>query len=1020
MKKENQNQKPLDRSAEIAKIIEPPRIPRATYRLQFHTGFNFRQAEALVPYLDELGISDLYASPFFKPCDPEGAGYDVCDHKEFNPAIGAEEDFNALSRALQSMSMGLILDLVPNHMGISGGNPWWMDVLENGPSSPFSCYFDIDLQPVKPELRNKVLLPILEDQYGRVLESGKFRLAIEDGAFFIYYYEQKLPVAPRTYSRILKLPLEGLTQTLGKENEHLQEYQSILTALGYLPSQTDLSPEKLEERMREKEVIKRRIAAQYQNSPEVRRALDEAIQSFNGRPGDAASFDHLDGLIGDQAYRPAFWRVAADEINYRRFFDINHLAAIRMELPQVFAEAHHLVYRLLREGKVTGLRIDHPDGLWNPASYFQQLQKHFIFQVFRSRIAAADSLDLSSETEEPDWLAELQKRRPAPPWPLYVIAEKILSEGEPLPRDWAVYGTTGYDFLNEVNGLFVDRGNLRAMDRVYSQFTGTSIHFGNLVNSWKKMIMLVSLASEVGALSHQLERISEKNRRYRDFTLNSLTFVLRETIAGLPVYRTYITGPENVPALDREYIETAVKEAKKRNPRTAEEVFDFVRDTLLVRNLDDFQEGDRRHLMDFVMKFQQITGPVMAKGLEDTAFYIYNRLVSLNEVGGHPELFGVAGEDFHARNRERRKDWPHSLLATSTHDTKRSEDVRARINVLSEIPGEWRAAVSRWSRWNAPKKTLADGQPAPDRNDEYLLYQTLVGAWPVERPGDPLAFSSEEFTGFRERIAAYMRKATLEAKVHTSWVNPNEEYDEAVKNFVLKLLEPRGKNRFLSDLQAFQRRVAFFGRWNSLSQVLLKLTCPGVPDIYQGTELWDLSLVDPDNRRPVDYEQRQSLLSGLKERIEKSGENLGFLARELLESSRDGRVKLYLIWRTLQARRGAPNIFSEGSYLPLKAEGDKKDHLFAFARTLGEDSILVGVPRLIVGLLEGREEPPLGEAPWKDTRIRVPEEWVGRKFRNLFTGEELGVRKGERGAGFSLADLFRDFPVALLESKAPS
>jgi (1->4)-alpha-D-glucan 1-alpha-D-glucosylmutase len=1000
----------------MADLVPPARIPRATYRLQFHPGFNFRQAESLVPYLDELGISDLYASPFFKPCNPEGAGYDVCDHKEFNPAIGAEEDFDALARALRSRSMGLILDLVPNHMGISGGNPWWMDVLENGPSSPFSCYFDIDLQPVKPELRNKVLLPILEDQYGKVLESCKFRLGIEDGAFFIHYYEQKLPVAPRTYSRILKLPLEDLTRTLGKENEHLQEYQSILTALGYLPSQTDLSPEKLEERMREKEVIKRRIAALYQTSPEVRRALDEAIQAFNGRPGDAASFDHLDGLIGDQAYRPAFWRVAADEINYRRFFDINHLAAIRMELPQVFVEAHHLVYRLLREGKVTGLRIDHPDGLWNPASYFQHLQKHFLFQVLRSRIAAeGKSLDLSLEKEEPDWLVELRKRRPATPWPLYVIAEKILSEGESLPRDWAVYGTTGYDFMNEVNGLFVDRGNLRAMDRVYSQFTGTSIHFGNLVNSWKKMIMLVSLASEVAALSHQLERISEKNRRYRDFTLNSLTFVLREIIAGLPVYRTYITGPQNVPPRDREYVETAVKEAKKRNPRTAEEVFDFVRDTLLLRNLDDFQEGDRGHLMDFAMKFQQITGPVMAKGLEDTAFYIYNRLVSLNEVGGHPEHFGVSVEDFHARNQERRKDWPYSLLATSTHDTKRSEDVRARINVLSEIPGEWRATVNRWSRWNVPKKTLMDGHPAPDRNDEYLLYQTLIGAWPMENPGESPALGPEEFSRFRERIAAYMHKATLEAKVHTSWVNPNEEYDRAVREFVMQVLDDRRKNRFLADLQAFARRVAFFGRWNSLSQVLLKLTCPGVPDIYQGTELWDLSLVDPDNRRPVDYKQRESLLSGLKKGMEKPGENQISLARELLENSWDGRVKLYLIWRTVQSRRQSPKIFFEGSYLPLEGEGEKKVHLCAFARTFGEDSLVVGVPRLVVGLLGGREDPPLGEAVWKDTRVRVPEEWVGRKYRNQFTGEELEVRSGGGSAGFSLGDLFGNFPVALLK-----
>jgi len=997
------------------------RIPRATYRVQLGKSFTFRQSLALVPYWDELGISDLYASPFFKPCDVEGAGYDVCDHKEINPAVGTPEDFETLSASLHERSMGLLMDVVPNHMGISRGNPWWMDVLENGPSSVFSCYFDIELRPVKPEMQNKVLLPILEDQYGKVLEEGKFQLKLEEGAFFISYYEHKLPVSPRTYGQVLEHPLEELIRTLGKENEDLQELRSILTALGYLPSLTESAPEKLEELKREKEVIKRRIASLCQKSPEVRTALESEIQAFNGQPGDPSSFDRMDSLISAQVYRPAFWRVAADEINYRRFFDINHLAAIRMELPQVFEEAHRLVFRLLGEGKVTGLRIDHPDGLWNPRHYFLQLQKNYLIHHLRSRLAPQGETPASRFEEEAEaLLGRIRERTPAPPWPLYVVAEKILAEGEPLPGDWAVYGTTGYDFLNQVNGLFVDGGNAGAMDGVYVHFVGVQIPFGSLVNTWKKMIMLVSLASEVAALSHQLERISEKNRGYRDFTLNSLTFVLREVIACLPVYRTYITGPGNVPERDVAYIEAAVEEAKRRNPRTAESIFDFVRDTLLLRNLQHFSGEDWEGLTQFVMKFQQITGPVMAKGLEDTAFYIYNRLVSLNEVGGHPEKFGGSPDEFHLRNIERSDKWPHSLLATSTHDTKRSEDVRARMHVLSEIPGEWRAAVNRWGRWNASKKTPVDRQPAPDRNEEYLLYQTLVGAWPVEAPEDPLAFDSEEFTQFRERIAAYMRKATLEAKVHTSWINPNDEYDGAVKNFVLNLLEPRGKNRFLSDLQAFQRRVAYFGRWNSLSQVLLKLTCPGVPDIYQGTELWDLSLVDPDNRRPVDFGLRQSLLSGLKERTEKSGENLVPLARELLENSWDGRIKLYLIYRTLQARRRAPKIFSEGSYLPLEGEGEKEDHLCAFARIFKEDSIVVGVPRLVVDLLGGREEPPLGEAAWKDTWVRVPGEWAARKYRNLFTGEELDVRDGGRGAGFSLGDLFRNFPVALLESMEPS
>ena len=992
------------------------RIPRATYRVQFGKSFTFRRALELVPYWDELGISDLYVSPFFESCDVDGAGYDVCNHGAFNPAVGTPEDFEALSDFLRDRSMGLLLDFVPNHMGISGNNPWWMDVMENGPSSKFSCFFDIDPEPVKPELRNKVLLPILEDQYGKVLEDGKFQLKLEEGAFFIYYHEHKLPVAPRTYSKILEHPLEELVRTLGKENEDLQELQSILTALGYLPSRTESAKEKLEERQREKEVIKRRIAGLCQKSPEVRRSLESAIQAFNGRAGNPRSFDPMDSLISAQVYRPAFWRVAADEINYRRFFDINHLAAIHMELPQVFEEAHRLVFRLLGEGKVTGLRIDHPDGLWNPERYFLQLQKNYLIHRLRSHVAPQEETPASRLEEEAEaWLAEIRERTPAPAWPLYVVAEKILGEAELLPEDWAVYGTTGYDFLNEVNGLFVDGGNERAMDRVYVHFAGVQIAFGSLVNTWKKMIMLVSLAGEVAALSHQLERISEKNRAYRDFTLNSLTFVLREVIACLPVYRTYLTGPGNVRERDAAYIEAAVEEAKRRNPRTARSIFDFIRDTLLFRNLQHFSGEDREGLIQFVMKFQQITGPVMAKGLEDTAFYIYNRLVSMNEVGGRPDKFGISPEDFHRRNQDRRQNWAHTLLATSTHDTKRNEDVRARIDVLSEMPGEWRAAVNRWSRWNAPKKTLVDGQPAPDRNDEYLLYQTLVGAWPVERPETPLAFGSEEITQFRERIAAYMRKATLEAKVHTSWVNPNEDYDRAVKDFVLKLLEPRGKNRFLGDLQAFARRVAYLGRWNSLSQVLLKLTCPGVPDIYQGTELWDLSLVDPDNRRTVDYRRRQALLQDLKEKVKASGDDLFLLAQELLETAWDGRIKLYVISRTLNFRRQHPDLFLKGGYVPLEAAGETKSHVLAFMRRLGNETILVGVPRLVVGLTRGIEKPPLGDDVWKDTWLQLPGEERGVHYRDLFTGRTFVVEeRGEEG-GLLLSKIFDTFPVAFLE-----
>jgi len=1017
--KEKDTRVPFAFSERVQELLTPLRIPRSTYRLQFNRGFTFRQARDLVPYFDDLGISDLYASPLFKPCSEEGHGYDICDHQQFNPAIGSQEEFGALSAALQARSMGLILDVVPNHMGISRNNIWWMDVLENGPSSIYSRFFDLEWHPVKRELENKVLLPILEDQYGQVLESGKFQLACKEGAFFLYYHETKLPVAPRSYSLILGYFIDTLTQTLGKENEDLQELQSILTALNYLPLRTEVNPEKLAERNREKEVIKRRIAALYQKSPDIRQAIDRTVQDFNGTVGGPRSFDRLDALINDQAYRLAFWRVASDEINYRRFFDINNLAAIRMELPEVFQQAHRLIFRLLGEGKVTGLRIDHPDGLRNPAHYFRQLQISYIEQLIQIHLTAHDlqgdsALPKGMEKMVEDWLADLLKQKETSPsaWPLYVVAEKILSAGESLPEDWAVSGTTGYDFLNAVNGLFVDSRNHKAFDRIYSHFMGSQMHFSHLVNSTKKMIMLVSLASEINALSHKLERISEKNRRYRDFTLNSLTFAMREIIACLPVYRTYVSGPEVVLPRDQAYIENAVAEAKRRNPRTAEAIFDFIGHTLLLRNIQDFSEEDQGKVIDFVMTYQQITGPVMAKGLEDTAFYVYNRLVSLNEVGGHPDHFGISGSAFHQKNAERLRQWPHSFLATSTHDTKRGEDVRSRLNVLPEIPGEWRAALSRWSRLNASKKTAVDGKPAPDRNDEYLLYQTLVGSWPVE------PMNSEGFAHFRERIAAYMRKATLEAKVHTSWINPNEKYNEAVKNFVYRLLDDRGKNRFLSDLLAFQRRVAFFGQWNSLSQTLLKLTCPGVPDIYQGTELWDFSLVDPDNRRPVDYQKRRTLLNELQDKVDHSGEDLVPLVQDLLNTSPDGRIKLYLIYRTLNFRRLHQQIFSEGAYLPLGAFGEKKDCVYSFSRILAGEEIVITAPRMVVQLTGGVEQPPLGEKVWKDTWLTLPPQSAGRIYRNLFTNEKLSVGEKEGLSGLSLADVFSHFPAALLERMA--
>ncbi|MCI0623541.1 MAG: malto-oligosyltrehalose synthase [Acidobacteria bacterium] len=994
----------------IAEVLARQRMPCATYRLQFNTGFTLRQAEALVSYLNELGITDFYASPLFKARAGSSHGYDICDHSQLNPEIDSETDFEAFTDALRDRGVGLILDVVPNHMSISSA--WWLDVLETGPSSTFAGYFDIDWHSVRPDLENKVLLPILEDQYGKVLESGKLRLMYEDGAFSIYYYDTKLPLAPRTYSRILEKAMEKLDEVLDRQNEHFQELLSILTALSYLPPRTEVSPERIEERFREKEIIKRRIAALCNSCTSVQSAIEETVQTFNGVAGEPHSFDLLDALIDAQPYRPAFWRVATEEINYRRFFDINDLAAIRVEVPEVFEDTHRLLFRLLAEGRISGLRIDHPDGLWDPPTYFRRLQENYLLHHFQ--VAPTLGQEPPEQQEQfrealSTWLEEETSRSGSRRWPLYVVAEKILSEGETLPSDWAIHGTTGYDFMNDVNGLFVDGNNRGAFDKVYRDFIGSSVNFNSLVNSTKKMIMLVSMAGEMNALAHQLDRISEKNRWYRDFTLNGLTFALREVIACLPIYRTYVSQQRLPSEQERACIRRAIAEARRRNPRTARAIFDFIEQTLLLDNLQDFRDKDRPALIDFVMKVQQITGPVTAKGVEDTAFYIFNRLVSLNEVGGNPAKFGMPVEQFHQENIRRLRSWPHSLLTTSTHDTKRGEDVRARINVLSEIPGEWKAALKRWTRFNAAKKTPVHGAMAPDSNDEYLFYQTLIGAWPAEPMG------ASEMEPFRERITAYMLKATSEAKVHTSWINPDEEYDSAVHRFVREALTESNRNRFLKDFQTLQQRVAAYGWINALAQLLLKLTCPGVPDIYQGSELWNFSLVDPDNRRPVDYDHRRALLSDLKQQLRRAGQDLTAITRQLLGTPEDGRVKLYLTYQVMNYRRCHQDLFSRGTYTPLLAAGEKAHHVCAFIRALQEEIVVIAVPRLVVGLTGDRKEHLLDAGQWRDTSLVLPGDVTGRGFRNLLTGEKVLADSRDSKPALPLAAVFQFFPVALLE-----
>lgn len=990
-----------------------PRIPRATYRLQLHPGFTFRDARDLVDYLAALGVSDLYLSSYLAARPGSTHGYDIVDHGALNPELGTEADYQALVDALRAHGMGQILDVVPNHMGIAqGANRWWNDVLENGPSSPYASLFDIDWDPVKRELAGKVLLPILGDQYGRVLENQELRLTFEDGAFAIWYHDTRLPVEPQSALQVLTAPLAALTATLGEADPDLQEYLSILTALGNLPDRTETAPDRVRLRAREKEVIRRRLGQLVARCEPVRTALEETVRAFNGKPGDPRSFDSLDRLLDAQVYRLAYWRVAAEEINYRRFFDVNELAAIRMEDPAVFREAHRLVLDLVADGRVTGLRIDHPDGLYDPPGYFLALQREAFLRRLRRTPGGADP-DAETET-----LARAFEARcgadPGQPGcrPLYVVAEKILARGERLSPRWAIYGTTGYEFLNLVSGLFVDRRHEAAMTRTYRAFTGQRTPYPDLVYQAKQLVMDASMASELAVLGHALSRLAERNRYARDFTLSSLTHALKEVIACFPVYRTYIDGRDPEVALqDRACVEVAVAFAKRRNPTINVSVFDFVRDVLLLRYPEQADDAYRRDQLAFVGKFQQVTAPVTAKGVEDTAFYRYHRLVSLNEVGGEPDRFGVSVDEFHAGCQARQARWPWGLSATSTHDTKRSEDVRARIHVLSEIPAEWRAAVQRWHRWNRRHLGLVDGQPAPDRNDEYLLYQTLVGTWPPEPPGPA------DHAAYLRRIQAYMLKAAREAKVHTSWVNPHPAYEEALQTFVARILAPGAANRFLSDLIAFLAPVARLGMLNSLAQTLLKLTAPGVPDFYQGTELWDWSLVDPDNRRPVDFALRRARLARLRARMAQDAP--AGLAADLLARWHDGDVKLYVTHQGLCCRRDHPALFRDGEYVPLPVSGARAAHVVAYARREEARAVLTVIPRLVARLTELGVRWPLGPGVWDDTRIGLPSGLAPGPYRDRFTGLLRAPRTDGGEPTLLLAEVLDTFPVALLEPAEP-
>ncbi len=877
------------------------RVPTSTYRLQFNAEFTLQDAKRIVAYLHELGITDLYASPLLKPRKGSTHGYDIVDANQLNPELGTKDDFTELHEELEQRAMGVLLDIVPNHMAASHENAWWVSVLENGPQSRFLHYFDIDWRD------DKVLLPILGRPYGEALESREIQIGFDADGFFLSYFDKRFPLAPHSYRIVLEwcasaLPAEGE----GIELHDLVRNESVVANSRFL---------------------KDTILRLRDQSPEFTKALDAALARFNSDP------DLLDRVVDAQWYRLAYWRVASETINYRRFFDVTDLIGLRVENPEVFEMRNRIVLELIAEGKITGVRIDHIDGLHDPINYLAKLQ-----------LRLGDPV---TESEEQ----------------FYVVVEKILEHGEPLPSSFRCAGTTGYDFLDTANVLFIDPQGLTRLTEVYHAFTGLDTTYEDIVYERKKQVIEQLFYGEVRALGAHLGQLAAADRNARDFAPTELLAALIEITACMPVYRTYVRDGE-VSDADRAVVEHAFGEARRRAKHVHARLFGFVESVLLLRP-PSYIADERGRWAEFVMRWQQFTGPVMAKGVEDTAFYNYNRLLSLNEVGGEPGRgsFDPVAE-LHARNATIARDWPHTMNATSTHDTKRAEDLRSRLHVLSEIPDAWEREVRRWSRTNAAHRIGA----VPHANEELMIYQTLAGMWPLEE---------SEIAAVPDRMRAYLKKAAREAKTHSSWIDTNGEYEKALQDFAVAIL---GNETFLTLFRRFQRRIAFHGFLNSLAQVVVKVCSPGVPDFYQGSELWDFSLVDPDNRRPIDYSKRARLL-----------EKLGSPAA-MLRQWQDGRVKLFVTARSLAVRARHP--FADASYAAIET-GSR--NAVAFRR--GED-VLVVLPRLTTQLVKPPHL-PLGDV-WGEHALEVPGRW-----RNAFTGEVLD--------DLALRNVFATFPVAILE-----
>ena len=929
------------------------RIPIATYRLQFHAGFNFEAAHAIAHYLAALGVSDIYASPIFKARAGSTHGYDIVDPTQINPEVGTPEQFDALVDTLQHHQIGWLQDIVPNHMAYDSENQYLMDVLENGSDSDAIEFFDIEWNHAYDSFKGRVLAPLLGDLYGTCLENGDIQITYSETGLNVNYHNLRLPVRIESYARFITSNLGQLTKALGRQHPDFIKLLGILYLIKSIPAET-----KGRERSDQIGFVKGLLWELYSQNTEIKSFFDANVISFNGILHNSKSFNQLDSLLSEQFYRLSSWKVGAEEINYRRFFTVNELISVKVETVKVFHKTHALIEQWIKDGKVTGLRVDHIDGLYHPAEYLERL---------REKVGD-----------------------------VYITVEKILELQEEMPPGWKIQGTSGYEFLNYLNGVFCQSQHEAAIATVYTRFTGKHASYEQLVAENKHLIIDKNLGGDVDNLAQRLKSLSGQTRQGVDFTAYGLKRSLSEVLARFPVYRTYVAS-DQVSEADRGYIQTAIAQAKEQIPRLINEL-NYIEKILLRQDEEGLTEEQAEERLHFVMKFQQLTGPLMAKGVEDTTLYIYNRLLSLNEVGGNPSHFGISLEQFHDFNRKKCHRWMHSMNASATHDTKRGEDVRARLNVLSEMPSEWEKHIQQWAEINRDHKQHIKGRSIPDRNDEYFLYQTLVGAFP---------FAGAEEAEFRDRVKDYIIKAIREAKVHTAWLQPDSTYEDGYLAFIDKLLDLEGESKFLQAFRPFQKQIADYGIFNSLSQVLLKNTAPGVPDLYQGCELWDLSMVDPDNRRPVDYAQRQADLQEIQTGI--ASDCLG-LINTLLATKVEGQIKLFLTHQVLQARQKHQMLFQQGDYQPLEVSGVWAEHVIAFARTLGNQVAIALAPRFLTHVIQPNQL-PLGHTIWQDTQITLPAT-MPNNWTNVITQQSFSEKHA-----IKLGDAFEQFPVALLISQ---